>query len=111
MVSALVKAGANVNNTNNKGFTALHLSAGNSHSGVVKVLLRSGADRTIKNINGLTPSEYAIQKGHVSIVNLFKRQMEWYQSTVFIISMVLFATIPIVFYCYLQSMKRTESEG
>lgn len=58
--------------------TALHLCAFHDKPESMKLLLRSGADFTIKNGQDKTPLEIAMEKGHkacedlVSCVTVFK---------------------------------------
>lgn len=54
-VEYLISKGANLNNENNKGFTALMLAANkNENTDIVHRLLSNGADDTIKNCEGKT---------------------------------------------------------
>lgn len=54
---ALIKAGADVNQTNNDGSTALHIAAFFCREEILKALLKAGADRAIKNNAGSTAAE------------------------------------------------------
>ena len=55
-VKTLLKAGAKVNFTNQKGNTALHLAAGQTRNAmIVKELIKAGADLKAKNAAGMTP--------------------------------------------------------
>ena len=56
VVELLIKFGANVNLPNNSGNTPLHYALAYHPSGeIVQILLRSGADSTIKNDLGMLP--------------------------------------------------------
>jgi hypothetical protein len=44
------------------GFTPLHFAAEEGHSAMVRMLLKFGADRTIKDSRGRTPLEVAMAK-------------------------------------------------
>ena len=57
---ALIKAGADVNQTNNDGSTALHTAAFFCREEIVKALLKAGADRATKNNAGSTAAESVI---------------------------------------------------
>lgn len=69
-VVALVKAGADVDATQQGGYTALHQAADRGHAAVVKVLLAAGARRDVRAASGRTPVDQARAKGHVAVVAL-----------------------------------------
>lgn len=52
------------------GFTPLHVAAGRGQMNLVAALLEHGADRNATNDAGLTPGEYAIERG-------FTKLAEW----------------------------------
>jgi hypothetical protein len=54
LAKELVKAGANVNQTNNDGSTALHTAAFFCRNEIVKMLLENNIDKSIKNNAGST---------------------------------------------------------
>ncbi len=55
MVRALIEHGAKLNAQDAKGNTAVHWAARIGNGAVLRSLLRSGADRCIKNVQGLYP--------------------------------------------------------
>lgn len=61
MVRDLLKYGANVNVTNNRGETALHWAVRMNSLLVILCLVKSGADVKCKALNGLTPLDLAKQ--------------------------------------------------
>ena len=71
-MSYLLANGADPNAQDHDGYTPLHLAVKTSevvkNSRIVKQLLFGGAEREIKNIDGLKPMDYAkgIQIGHIA---------------------------------------------
>jgi len=63
----LVYSGANINGTNNRGDTALHIAAYRGHRDVITALLKAGADVTSQNDKGKTPHQEAVEGGHRQI--------------------------------------------
>lgn len=55
----LIKRGANINATNNLGKTPLHVAAWNGNFTATEILLKNGADRTLKDDDGATPLDCA----------------------------------------------------
>lgn len=74
IVEILLQHQANVNARSKgavrAGFTPLHLAAGRGQRNMVAALIEHGADRNATNDAGLTPGEYAIERG-------FTRIAEW----------------------------------
>lgn len=54
-VKLLISSGADVNDTNHYGFTALHAACNNNREKIIDLLVRSGADATVVNEEGSTP--------------------------------------------------------
>jgi len=59
MAEMLIRARANVNKTNDRGITATHNAASVNHLELVLLLLRNGANRNIKSIDGTIPADFA----------------------------------------------------
>lgn len=57
VAKALIEAGAEIDQRNNDGSTALHTAALFCHTDIVKALLDRGADRSIRNNSGSTALE------------------------------------------------------
>ena len=62
--------GAHVNCQANSGYTLLHLAASSGHSECVRVLLKHGADISIKDEYGKTPSETMALSSKRSLIAL-----------------------------------------
>lgn len=60
-----------VNDQKDDGYTALHLAALNNHTEVVELLVKVGlANKDQQNINLQTSLHLAIQKQHISVINV-----------------------------------------
>eukprot|EP00914_Ancora_sagittata_P016027 GHVO01031994.1.p1 GENE.GHVO01031994.1~~GHVO01031994.1.p1 ORF type:complete len:268 (-),score=33.53 GHVO01031994.1:84-887(-) len=60
---SLVKNGTNINAQNNlNGWTALHWAAKRGHTSVVEALMSEGAKTTLKDNNGLSPADVAVNE-------------------------------------------------
>uniref|UniRef100_A0A2C9K305 Uncharacterized protein n=1 Tax=Biomphalaria glabrata TaxID=6526 RepID=A0A2C9K305_BIOGL len=68
----LLYKGANVNQRNNDGHSALHRAAANSKRDFVEVLLKHGAHVNVKNFGGRTPLHLAV--GNLQIVKLLLKK-------------------------------------
>ena len=68
IVNALLSAGANKDQANERGWTPLNTAAYKGHIECVKSLLAAGANKDQANIHGHTPLDTAAEKGHTEIV-------------------------------------------
>lgn len=70
IVSLLLRSGADVNATQERGYTALHRAADRGSAELVRLLLKAGADVSIRADNQRTASELAALKGYPEIAEL-----------------------------------------
>jgi len=68
---ALIAAGADVNATQQGGWTPLHAAALHGNVPLVRLLLEAGATAGAKNDTGQTPAALAKSKNHKAVVALF----------------------------------------
>ena len=59
----LLSKGANINHQDKFKFTALIYAVSGNHFETVKYLIDKKANKMVKNLNGLTPLEYALASG------------------------------------------------
>ena len=71
-VRALLAAGADVNATQQGGYTALHQAADRGFESVVKLLLGAGAKADARSAAGRTPADHARAKGHAQLAALLR---------------------------------------
>ena len=73
VAQVLLHKDVNVNAVKNKGNkeTPLHDACMNGHVSTAQLLLEHGADRTIRNGDGLTAFQCAKSKGHTEVTELF----------------------------------------
>jgi ankyrin repeat protein len=75
-VALLLDNGADVNAVVKDGRTPLHLAARFGHREVVELLLKHGADKTVKvsrgEATGLRPVDIARQEGHTALIPLLE---------------------------------------
>ncbi len=62
-VKALIDGGAEINP---KGWTPLHMAAGNGHENLVRELIKSNANLNATSENGTTPMMMAARMGHIT---------------------------------------------
>lgn len=70
VVKLLLAAGADVNATQQGGYTALHQAADRGQAAVVTALLAAGAKADARAASGRTPADHAQANGHAAIVAL-----------------------------------------
>ena len=69
----MIHAGGDVNEQDEEdGSTPLHLATYRGHVEVITALLAAGADKTLKDIGGKTPHDYAKENGHQNCMNALK---------------------------------------
>jgi len=71
---ALVAAGADVNATQQGGWTPLHAAALHGNLPLVRLLLEAGATANAKNDTGQTPAELAKSKNHKEVVAVLQER-------------------------------------
>ena len=69
-IHRLIREGANVNSTNDYGFTALMYASQDGYVAVVEALLNNGADVNLKNVYNHNSMDYAIGTDRIEIVEL-----------------------------------------
>ena len=74
IVSLLLRAGADVNAQQERGYTPLHRAADRGSPELVRILLRAGADPMIRADNGRTAGELAAFKGYIEIAGMLGYQ-------------------------------------
>lgn len=70
VTSELIKAGADINNLNNKDETPLHDAATNNAAMVAEVLVKAKAELNVKDQGGETPLHHAAAHGNVRIAEI-----------------------------------------
>ena len=71
MVKLLVKSGAKINVSDDKGRTPAHICAENGNVKIMAYLIEKGANINLENSRGETPLDIALKKGNFEIVSLF----------------------------------------
>ena len=71
-VQSFVAQGENVNAQNSLGNTALHFAVNNGNIDMVRFLLDNGADASISNSKGFSPTTIAEKKQFGEILNMFQ---------------------------------------
>lgn len=70
IVQELLKAGAHVNASDNKGDTPLHFASEQGHTEAIQILLDCGADINAANHKGETPLNLAIEHNNLEIIQM-----------------------------------------
>ena len=71
-VQSLIETGADVNEKDASGRTALMIAANRGHTYVVQLLLERGADAGVRDNNGTSAIEFAESRGFQRIVSMLK---------------------------------------
>ncbi len=69
-LTQLINEGADINESSERGSTALNIASACGDTAFVEFLLSRGADTSIANYHGLTAFLSSVQKGHIDIFNL-----------------------------------------
>lgn len=75
-VRFLIRHGTDLNRVDSKGNTALYSAAENGYKDIVELLLNAGADCSITNLKGYSPSGIAMIKGHDDIEEMIESFIE-----------------------------------
>lgn len=70
VVHVLLRNNVNVNAPEKEGWTALMFAAFNNNQGIVNMLLEAGANPLIKNHQGLSAYDIAVDQGHLQLSTL-----------------------------------------
>lgn len=76
IVTMLLRAGADVNATQERGYTPLHRAADRGSLELVRLLLRAIADPSIRSETGRTAADLAAAKGHTEIAQLLRERAD-----------------------------------
>lgn len=69
-INLLLEAGADVNATQEGGFTPLHQAASAGKQEVVAFLLKNGARKDVRCHQGKLPADYARERGHAAVMEM-----------------------------------------
>ena len=79
LVQSYIEKGANVNEEDSNGFTAMHYAAANNHIQIVKLLLNQQIQLHAQNCDNQTALDLAITAGHPAVVRMLVE--EWSEAT------------------------------
>jgi uncharacterized protein len=68
----LIDYGADVTATQAQGYTPLHYAASNGLESIVRNLLARSVDKNVRDLDGKTPRDLALEKGHPAVADLLK---------------------------------------
>lgn len=68
----LIDYGADVTATQAQGYTPLHYAASNGLESIVRNLMARSVDMNVRDLDGKTPRDLALEKGHPALADLLK---------------------------------------
>ncbi|XP_077206474.1 ankyrin repeat domain-containing protein 22 isoform X1 [Paroedura picta] len=74
LIKMLLRAGADINATDNSGRTALHYACEMKNQSIIPLLVRAGADLSIKDKDGETPLDIARRLKFINIESIIKKE-------------------------------------
>jgi ankyrin repeat protein len=77
----LVEHETDVNASNRRGWTALHLAASAGNLDMVKYLMQHGAKAGLRNVDGLTPADLALERGYPTVTDWLSNRPKTKRST------------------------------
>ncbi|WP_084154792.1 ankyrin repeat domain-containing protein [Polycyclovorans algicola] len=76
MAPLLIGFGADVHHVGGSGVTALHLAASRDFTGLVRLLMARGVDRTLKTEDDKTAADLARERGHLEVAQLLDNGLQ-----------------------------------
>ena len=73
LAGSLVEAGTGLDLQDASGRSALHAAAAHGHHAVARLLVASGANRRLRDVDGLSPVDLAMERSDEELVDLFIR--------------------------------------
>lgn len=77
LVKETIRSGRNIDTRFSNSNTLLHLAVENDLQDCVVKLLSSGADATLRNDNGMTPRDLALDNGNQILLQILSRREEY----------------------------------
>ena len=71
LATVLIEAGARVDQQDLSGWSALHAAAAHGFANVARLLMDTGCSRRVRDMNGLSPVDLAMNNAHEELVDLF----------------------------------------
>jgi ankyrin repeat protein len=93
-VRKILEAGADVNEADSSGFTALHVAARNGNLEVVELLVEHKANVNARLDRGLTPTYLASREGRTNVVREISFFASSMNSTCFVVALVRLSFSP-----------------